>query len=107
MIKSRYEEHMTQAMLNEIAYLNSLFETEMLLCVERILACQKEANRKLPDIAVSNKPVLHGSRLKMFALRDYWIARFNALYSLLDSEDQRRMMQLLDMSEREHEGKEE
>lgn len=92
MIKSRFEKHMTQPMLDELAYMNSFIEADINLCIQKINDIAPLEDLRLPATAASGEPVVHGARLMMFDIQVYWIKRLSAALQLLPIDEARAIV---------------
>ena len=71
-----WNEHMTQEMLDASDQLSTDYlEKEYEFCKEKFIAANTAANISLPATAASGKPVLHGTRLLIGDIADYWRER--------------------------------
>ena len=76
------EKHMTQEMLDCMLDNGSLQE-QWCYCRRQEAAAHKAANISLPATAASGEPVIHGARLAIMAVEEYWHARRKATELLL------------------------
>lgn len=91
-MQNKFEEHMTNEMIQEIQYIHMISAYEIKLCVKHLLACHEQAILDLPATTASGKPVVHGARLEMFSLRDYWIQRLDMILERVSREEKRAFL---------------
>jgi len=77
------KQHMTEDMLAALS--ETVTDLELTICEEigMIRTCREAGNISLPATAESGKPVVHGTRLAMHRLEQYWTHRYQESLGLL------------------------
>lgn len=72
---SVYKENMTDAMLRVYDGFQEEMEKECLFCLERLKEANIAENVRLPHTTERGTPVLHGARMVVGRIGDYWYTR--------------------------------
>jgi len=67
--------HMTNAMREVYQAQEGLLRDEIKLCEEQVTLLHNAANISLPHTNEDGLPVVHGSRMKIVKLKEYWNQR--------------------------------
>lgn len=72
-----YKERMTDAMLEVYTGFDKKMEKEYLYCLNKLKEANRAANISLPHMNERVLPVVHGARMAVSGIRDYWYSRLN------------------------------
>lgn len=88
MKKIRYYENMTEEMQKVVDYTmdQERLKEEFIKCNEMYEKSKKAGEIRLPCKAASGQPVLHGARMEVKEITDYWEIRRDAIKQFLPDE---------------------
>ncbi len=78
-----YQDKMTDDMLAVIADFNQVTENEIELCDRKIREAEAAANIPLPMKTSNGTAVVHGSRIRIQSVANYWKKRKELLLDLI------------------------
>lgn len=88
-MNSRFYNNMTNAMKNVYDKVTNEIEMkkEFEYCNEMYIEASKSGGISLPHTTEDGNPVLHGARLEMYTIGEYWLARRNLAQKFIDDEE--------------------
>lgn len=89
---SKYREHMTDAMIKVYDRVIEQAEEECLYCLEQLIKANTAENIKLPHTNERGIPVIHGARLLVNNVSNYWYQRLTLAKRFVSREFEEKHM---------------